>query len=83
MRCTVTWLTSTQNALALLWVQGPDRQAITDAADEIDRLLLDEALDVGEELGDYRRLRVPPLEVVYSVSPDDRLVQVLRVARVP
>jgi hypothetical protein len=64
-------------------MQAPDQQALTDASDEIDRLLRMSALTVGEDYGPDRRLIVEPLEVIYSVSPDDCLVRVLQVALFP
>jgi plasmid stabilization system protein ParE len=82
VRYTVVWLPSAQDELALIWTQATDRQAVADAADEIDRFLRLYPLSGAQESGDNWRLVVEPLEVVYVVSPDDRLVQVIRVARV-
>lgn len=82
MRYTVTWLPSAIQDLARIWNQAPDRQAVSDASNEIDRVLRNTPLTVGEEEGAFRRLTVEPLEVVYRVSPDDRLVEVVQVAYV-
>jgi hypothetical protein len=82
MHCTVTWDPGAVNDLADIWNQATDRQAVADAADEIDRVLRDFADTVGESLGANRRLRVGPLEVHYTVSPDDCLVCVQKVTRV-
>ena len=83
MRCTVVWDPGALDELARLWMAASDPQAVTAAADEIDRLLRDRALVVGEEYGTDRRLVEEPLEVIYSVSPDDCLVRVLQVAIIP
>jgi hypothetical protein len=83
MRSTVVWDLDAQDELARLWMQAPDPQAVADAADEIDRLLMVSAATVGEELGSARRLIVEPLEVVYTYSPDDCMVKVHEVAFTP
>ena len=83
MRCTVVWDPDTQDELARLWLNAPDPQAVADAADKIDRLLQVSAATVGEAFGSDRRLVVEPLEVVFTVSPDDCLVRVYQVALVP
>jgi hypothetical protein len=80
MRYTVVWDPDAQDDLARIWMQAHDPQAVADASDQIDRLLKTSALTVGEDYGPDRRLIVEPLEVIYSVSPDDCLVQVLQVA---
>ena len=79
----VSYVPVAQNQLAQIWMDASDRNAVTRASHEIDRLLRTQPQTVGEELGDYRRLEVTPLEVVYTVSPDDCLVQVWRVSYVP
>ena len=60
-------------------MQAQDKQAVSDAANEIDRLLRDHALTVGGEFGDLRRVIVEPLEVLYQVDPGDRMVRVISV----
>jgi hypothetical protein len=79
VRYTVTWDENVQNDLASLWIQAPDRRALSSAADEIDRLLRLSPLSVGEPFGADRRLAIEPLEAVYTVSPDDCLVRVHQV----
>jgi hypothetical protein len=79
MHFTVTYLPSEIDELARIWNQAPDRKAVTDAANEIDRLLKTSPLTVGLEEGPYRRLLVVPLEVVYRVSTEDCLVEVVQV----
>ncbi len=83
MRYTVTWLPSAQQELARLWMQAADKQAVTAASHRIDRLLRSAPLLVGSARGRYRRFLLAPLEVVYSVSPPDLLVEVVHVACLP
>ncbi len=83
MRFTVIYVPSAENELASIWTRAPDKQAVADASDEIDDLLKFRPLDVGEALEEGRRLHVPPLEVVYTVSPDDCMVRVVRISYRP
>jgi hypothetical protein len=39
MKYTVIWKPAAEQKLADIWLQSTDRQAVTDAADRIDRLL--------------------------------------------
>jgi len=81
MRYTVVWVSAAERELGDLWLQASDRRDVADAADEIDRRLRLTPLSVGASYDDDRLLTVPPLEVVYRVSPDDYLVTVLSVWR--
>ena len=83
MRYTVVWAPAASDQLADVWTRTSARQAVADAADEIDRLLRRDPLSRGEEQGTRRRLVVEPLEVLFTVSPDDRLVQVEQVTELP
>jgi plasmid stabilization system protein ParE len=74
MPFTVVWLPAAQDALAEIWVQAADRQAVADA-DRIDRAL-------GRAKDGYRVYADPPLAVGFEVSPDDCMVRVVRVASV-
>jgi len=60
-------------------VSAIDRQAITDAADRIDRRLMYSPETAGAEYGDDRWLRDDPLAVLFTVFPNARLVKVLHV----
>jgi hypothetical protein len=81
-RYTVTWLQSVQSHLAQLYLDAPDPQAVTDAANAIDVLLATDPISKGTPLkeGPFS-LDVPPLRVLYSVSEPDRLVEVASVRR--
>jgi hypothetical protein len=76
MPFTVIWLPGPLAALAQIWVQASDRQAVADAADEIDRRLRRVSVPAGAASGAVYRLHVAPLEVVYSVSLADQRVEV-------
>lgn len=82
-RYTVVWVRSVHDELAEIWQQAGDRDAVTTAADAIDEVLSVDALDRGGELSEgLRCLILPPLKVIYAVTEEDRLVQVLRVRRI-
>ncbi len=80
IRFTVTWLEGAQNHLAQIWVDAPDRQAVTEAANEIDLKLATDATSKGIPLSEgLRSLYIPPLHVLFTVSELDRLVVVVSV----
>jgi hypothetical protein len=62
-------------------MQAPDRQAVRNAADQIDRLLRTDPERRGIPVRGKWVLVEPPLVVVYDIHPDDRLVEVLGVGR--
>ncbi len=76
MPFTVRWLPGPLAALAQIWVRVSNRQAVADAADEIDRRLHRLSVPASAISGAAYRLRVAPLEVVYSVSLADQRVEV-------
>jgi hypothetical protein len=82
MPFTVVWLPSALNELAVLWAEATDRQAVTDAADRIDRTLRQRPLTVGRPHDGHRHYSDSPLVVVYEAIPDDCLVRVARVVRI-
>ena len=76
-RYTVTWLEEAQAELAQIWVNAEHRQVITDAANDIDAELLNDAETKGQALSErLRALTIPPLHVLFRVSEPDRLVEV-------
>jgi hypothetical protein len=80
----VDWLPDALQALADLWVQAADRQAVTDAQAEIDRTLAQDPLSTGHPLPEgLYRLVVPPLAVLYSVDQTRRHVAVEAVWPIP
>jgi hypothetical protein len=66
-----------ENQLAELWLKAKDRDAVTAAADLIDRELRNEAESKGEQVNrDLRRFAAGPLWAYYTVHPDDCFVKV-------
>jgi hypothetical protein len=80
---TVVWQPTARNRLAELWIKAPDRQAVADAANAIDRLLRTDAHLRGRPFFQQRVLAVSPLAVTFEVSVSDRLVTVAEVRRIP
>jgi hypothetical protein len=83
MPYTVVWLRGPQAALASMWVNGPDRQAMSVAANELDHRLRLNPIGAGTISGSVYRLHLPPLEAVYTVSSLDRQVVVTAINRLP
>lgn len=79
MRFTVTWHPSAQNEPIQIWLSALDRQAVTTAVARIDRALAVDPDQKGLPFFGERILVAAPLAVTFTVSPDDRLVQVLQV----
>jgi plasmid stabilization system protein ParE len=83
MRYTVVWKRSVEADLASIWLAAKDRDAVTQAAREIDAALREDASSKGESrFGNKRILVMPPLGVDFSVVEDDRIVRVLTVWRI-
>jgi len=83
MTFTVVWLSSAQGHLANIWTVGPDRTAITKAANSIDRLLRQDPFGYSESrAGNERIMFVTPLGVSYDVIEEDRLVTVWAVWKI-
>lgn len=79
-RYTVTWVKSAEDDLARIWMASSQQQAVADAADAIDARLAEDPDCQGSEVAEgLRRLRVMPLEVLYSVLDQDRVVEVANV----
>jgi hypothetical protein len=74
---TVRWVQSALDALADVWTQATDRNAITTAVTRIDRALAVLPDDQGESRDEGRRILLePPLGVIYTVDHDHRTVVV-------
>ena len=80
-RFSVQWHAAARKRLAELFLQNPRIQPdITDAADEIDRLLAMDPLNLGiAQSGTFRQFVQPPLKVLYSASVPDKTVTVVYV----
>jgi hypothetical protein len=83
MNYTVTWRPSAEQQLAQLWLNAPDRAAVTAAASRIETLLRTHPGLRGESRsGGTRVLFEPPLAVLFQVRDQDRCVDVLKVWRI-
>lgn len=83
MNWSVTWLPTAEQTLTNLWVNAPDRQAVTDAADQIDRDLARDPLNTGESRDGGTRIHiVPPLAVLFDTDAAARTVTVWAVWRI-
>jgi hypothetical protein len=81
MRYTVVWHADARDNLAELWLAASDRRSITASADQIDRELAVDPNQKGQPFyGDWL-FEITPVCVIDSVSPGDRLVEVLQVWR--
>jgi hypothetical protein len=82
MNWTVLWLPRAENRLAELWTNATDRNAVREAADEIDRLLQHDPLNQGESRGGQLRfLFERPLAVYFTVDQSHQVVRGTRVWR--
>ena len=82
MKYSVAWNPAAEAQLAEIWMAATDKQAVADAANQIESLLRRAPLDVGESrTGNERILAVSPLCVRYDVWPDDLRVKVHSVWR--
>ncbi len=80
MTYTVSWSAKALAKLAHIWSEAADRQAVTDAADQIDATLRISPNDVGESREYPRRIFfVGPLAIYFKISEADRCVLVLSV----
>jgi len=82
VKWTVTYQPSAQNELANIWLNAADRQAVADAADEIDRLLATDPFEASESRSGTTRIIIErPLTALFEAYPDDALVNVIAVIR--
>jgi hypothetical protein len=82
-RYTVTYVRTAMEALALLWINASDQQAVTRAGDAIDQLLREGAQYQGIPVGPkLRQLIIAPLVVEFTVEEADRMVTIWSVRHV-
>ena len=82
MTWTVVWLKAARNHLADLWTLASDRQAVTDAANFMDRTLGQDPYGFSESRTGLTRIMIePPLAILYDVSEPDCMVTVWAVWR--
>ncbi len=76
-RYTVVWLESTKDELAELWLDAPNRNAVTTAVDQ--QLAENPSMKDAELREGLRSFFAPPLKAIFTVREEDRIVEVLRV----
>lgn len=81
MRYTVVWRETALQQLARVWTASTDRRAVNEASEMIDRELAADAHAKGQDYFGDRVLPASPLWALFTVRPDDRLVEVLQVGR--
>jgi hypothetical protein len=80
VKFTVIWTPNAERDLAELWLDSAERNPITSASSQIDKLLARDPASRGKLRFDtVRELVVPPLGVDFDVQEDDRIVYVLSV----
>jgi hypothetical protein len=84
MSYTVIWLKSAQDDLATIWMSATNRDAVTRAAQAIDRQLEIDPAAAGESRsGNDRIVMESPLVVFVEVLDASRRVHVMHVRRMP
>jgi hypothetical protein len=80
MSFTVVWKPEAERRLATIWTDATDRDAVTRASAAIDKAFKSHPETLGESRPKERRIWLEdPLDVIFRVSPQDRLVSVLTV----
>ena len=79
MRFTVIWDPDALEELAETWNETRNKKEVTWAVDKIDSELRNSPQTKGEPFNGDFHITEGPIEVVYRVSEDDRLVTVLQV----
>jgi hypothetical protein len=80
LRYTVVWLPDAEQELARIWNDATNRSVISEAANFLDRELARDPTNLGESRPSGIRIaHWLPLGIRFTVSEDDRLVQVLAV----
>ena len=78
MKYTVTWLPDADQELADLRLNAADRDAVSQAANAIERCLRKDPLQTGESRSAATRIAfLPPLAFLFHVADDDRLVEIV------
>ena len=82
MNYRVVWRPAARDELAEIWTNGPDRNAVAQAANGIDAALARAPSSQGESRsGSTRILIIVPLAVLFRIHEQARLVTVLKVWR--
>ena len=82
----VHWTSEALDELAMTWTEAAptERDAVTNASDEIDRVLARHPDEVGESRGQFRRIGFePPLVFVFEIDERRAMVFVVHVWKYP
>jgi hypothetical protein len=80
MNYSVEWSADALTALATVWMQAPDRAAVTAAQDRIDRLLAADPLAHGTPVSEgLYAITAHPLRALFEVASASRRVKVVGV----
>ncbi len=80
MKWTVVWQPDAEQALTALWLQSRHRQALNDAAHELDAAAASDPLSIGESREENRRIvLLRPLAATIEVDRSTSTVYVLKV----
>jgi hypothetical protein len=80
---TVTAVSGVEDDLARIWINAPNRIAVSEASNTIDRVLKTDPQQQGQDAGEgLRQLIVPPLIAKFTVNEDDRLVTIWSISHV-
>ncbi len=79
MRHTVIWHQVALDKLADLWAASSDRNSVTKAVEQIDRLLAENPVQQGEEYYGDRLVVVASIAFTYQVLEDDRIAEIIDV----
>lgn len=81
-RYLVIWSIDALDQLALMWIAGPDRDAITAAQGHIDLHLAHDPRNAGEEASEgLWKLAVGPVVALYEIDDPGGIVRVTGVGR--
>jgi hypothetical protein len=83
MKYTVTWKPRALQQLADIWLEATDKETVSAAVARIDRHLEEHASSSAAHLFGSKLIAARPLVVMYDVSHDDCLVQIVRVGYRP
>lgn len=76
-RYTVTWQPEAEADLVALWLEAPDRNDVSAAVRSIDAALAMDAEAKGDLVAEgLRAFNAPPLRVLFTVRPADRVVEI-------
>jgi hypothetical protein len=82
MRFTVESLPSVDETLTRLWLDAPDRQAVRDAADWIERQLKHDPLEKVTAVDNLYYIRRDPLVALCEIYLKERLVKIVEIHRI-